>query len=77
MTTKLTIRLPVAFACELKSKAKAERTTASAVLRRAAVKFVLSDRRKKATAMQRHVDAHAGRWDGYCTAEELLRRTRH
>ena len=27
-------------------------------------------------AMQEHIDAFAGRWDGYCSGEELLRRTR-
>lgn len=75
MTTTLTIRLPAALARELKAKTKAAKTSPSAVLRRAAADYV---RKEKPTlnALQEHIDAHAGRWDGYCSGEELLRRTR-
>jgi hypothetical protein len=77
MTTTLTIRLPVALARELKSRTKAAKTNPSAVLRRAAASYV---RQKKggagATAMQQHIDAYAGAWNGHCSGEELLRRTR-
>lgn len=77
MTTTLTIRLPVALARELKVKAKAARTSPTAVLRLAAANYV----RERASepglnAMQQHIDACAGTWDGYCSGEELLRRTR-
>lgn len=75
MTTTLTIRLPASLARELKSKAKAARTSPSAVLRRAAAEYV-RDQQPAGNAMQEHLDAHAGTWDGYCCGEELLRRTR-
>ncbi|MCI0366056.1 MAG: ribbon-helix-helix domain-containing protein, partial [Phycisphaerales bacterium] len=60
----MTIRLPETLARELKAKARAARTSPSAVLRRAAADYV---RRKKPAlnAMQEHIDAHAGTWDGY------------
>jgi predicted transcriptional regulator len=77
MTTTLTIRLPVALARELKAKAKTAKTSPSAVLRRAAVDYVR--KRKSGTtlnALQEHILARAGSWDGYCSGEELLRRTR-
>jgi predicted transcriptional regulator len=77
MTTTLTIRLPTALARELKARAKEARTSPSAVLRRAAATYV---RGKKSgagsNAMQEHIDAYAGAWDGYCSGEELLKRTR-
>ena len=75
MTTTLTIRLPETLARQLKAKAKAAKTSASAVLRHAAADYV---RKGKHTLnpMQAHIDAHAGTWDGYCSGEELLRRTR-
>ncbi len=77
MTTTLTIRLPVALARELKAKTKAAKTSPSAVLRRAATEYV----RKKASqaglnAMQEHILARAGTWDGRCSGEELLAKTR-
>jgi len=75
MTTTLTVRLPQTLARELKAKAKAAKTSPSAVLRRAAADYV---RKKKPAlnAMQEHIDAYAGTWEGYCSGEELLRRTR-
>ncbi len=77
MTTTLTIRLPAALARDLKSRAKAAKTSPGAVLRRAAANYV---RDKKgmdgANAMQEHIDAYAGTWDGHCSGEELLRKTR-
>ena len=77
MTTTLTIRLPAPLARELKAKTKAAKTSPSAVLRRAAADYV----RKRNSALglntlQEHIIARAGSWDGYCSGEELLRRTR-
>ncbi len=77
MTTTLTIRLPATLARELKSKAKAAKTSSSAVLRHAATEYVHRKKGDKTlNAMQEHINAHAGTWDGYCSGEELLRRTR-
>lgn len=75
MTTTLTVRLPAALAREFKAKAKAAKTSPSAVLRQAATEFV---RRQKpaSNGMQEHCDAHAGTWDGHVSRRELLRRTR-
>jgi predicted transcriptional regulator len=77
MTTTLTIRLSEDLARELKARTKAAKSSPSAVLRRAAATYV---RGKKSgaglSAMQEHIDAYAGSWDGYCSGEELLRRTR-
>lgn len=75
MTRTLTIRLPAGLARELKAKTKAAKTSPSAVLRRAAADYVRKQKPAQ-NAMQEHIDAHAGRWDGYCSGEELLRRTR-
>jgi len=75
MTTTLTIRLPEALAREFKAKTKAAKTSPSAVLRHAAADYV----RKSGVgmnAMQEHIMTRAGTWDGYCSGEELLRRTR-
>jgi len=77
MTTTLTVRLPASLARDFKSRTKAARTSPSAVLRRAAADYV---RRQKSTpglnTLQEHILARAGTWDGYCSGEELLRRTR-
>jgi hypothetical protein len=75
MTKTLTIRLPLTLARELKSKAKAAKTNPSAVLRRMAAEYV-RESKPAANAMQEHIRAHAGSWDGFCSGEELLRRTR-
>jgi hypothetical protein len=77
MTQTITIRLPRRLAQELKAKARSSKTTPSAVLRRMATEYVCS--KKPSTALnplQEHIVTHAGRWDGYCSAEELLRKTR-
>ena len=77
MTSIVTVRLPATLARELRTKTKAAKTTPSAVLRRAAADYVRQKRNGRAlNAMQQHIDAHAGRWDGYCSGEELLRKTR-
>jgi uncharacterized protein YjiS (DUF1127 family) len=77
MTTTLTIRLPAGLARELKMRAKAAKTTPSAVLRRAAADYV---RKNKSGAnlntMQKHLLSRAGTWDGDISGEQLLRRTR-
>jgi predicted transcriptional regulator len=78
MTTTLTVRLPAALARELKTRAKAAKTSPSAVLRRAAADYV-REKRKSAVglnAMQEHINSRAGTWDGDISGEELLRRTR-
>ena len=75
MTTTLTVRIPVALAREFKAKAKAARTSPSAVLRRAAADYVRKPR-AGLNAMQEHIRARAGRWNGAISGEELLRRTR-
>jgi predicted transcriptional regulator len=76
MTTKvLSIRLPLDLAISLQSKAKAARSSANAVLRRAAEDYVAAHKTAGNT-MQEHIAARAGKWDGYCSGEELLRKTR-
>lgn len=77
MTTTLTIRMPAALARELRTKAKAANTSPSAVLRRAAAEYVRQTPSEPTlNGMQEHINARAGRWDGHCSGEELLRRTR-
>jgi predicted transcriptional regulator len=77
MTTTLTIRLPKSLARDLKSKARAAKTTATAVLRKAASDYVrMPNPVSGLNAMQEHIDRMAGTWDGYCSGEELLKRTR-
>jgi predicted transcriptional regulator len=77
MTTTLTIRLPASLARELKAKARAGKTNPTAVLRRAAADYVRKQKPKNLpNALQEHIDAYAGTWDGYCSGEELLRKTR-
>jgi predicted transcriptional regulator len=77
MTTTLTIRLPAALARELKAQAKSARTSPSEVLRRAAADYVRKNKSgRKLNAMQEHINARAGTWDGDISGEELLRRTR-
>ena len=76
MTTTLTIRIPAALAREFKAKAKAAKTSPTAVLRRAAMDYVRETKAKRLNAMQEHIMARAGTWDGYCSGEELLRKTR-
>jgi hypothetical protein len=77
MTTTLTIRLPEVLARELKAKTKAAKTSPSAVLRQAATDYVREKRSGPGlNAMQQHILARAGTWDGYCSGEELLRKIR-
>ena len=77
MTSTLTVRLPAALASESKSRTKRAKTSPSAVLRRAAATYVRGKKSEVGlNAMQEHIDAFAGTWDGYCSGEELLRRTR-
>lgn len=75
MTTTVTVRLPAMLAREFKAKARAAKTSPSAVLRQAATDFV-RQRSPASTAMQQHIDAHAGSRDGHISGTELLRRTR-
>jgi hypothetical protein len=77
MTTTLTVRLPAALARELKAKARAAGTSPSAVLRRAAERYVGAARKGSGlNDLQEHINARAGTWDGDISGEELLRRTR-
>jgi hypothetical protein len=77
MTTTLTIRLPAALARDLKAKARAQKTNPSAILRRAAVEFVQKKSAGRSlNAMQQHLLDRAGKWDGHCSGEDLLKRTR-
>ena len=76
MTEIMTIRLSRQLAQDLKSKAQAARTTPSAVLREMAAEYVKSRKKPARNALQEHIVTHAGRWDGYCSGEELLRKTR-
>jgi len=77
MTTTLTIRLPLSLARELKEKARAAKTTPTAVLRDAASAFVRrSFYPSGETPIQARIRARSGTWDGYCSGEELLRKTR-
>jgi hypothetical protein len=77
MTKTLTIRLPAALVREFKAKTKAAHTTPTAVLRRAASDYVRKTKSGPGpNTMQEHIDARSGLWDGYCSGEELLRRTR-
>jgi len=76
MTRTLTIRLPAHLMRELKAKARSSQTTPSVVLRRLAADYVRGKKRPGRNALQEHIAAYAGTWDGYCSGEELLRRTR-
>lgn len=76
MTQTMTIRLPRQLARDLKTKAQAAKTTPSAVLRQMAAEYVRLARKPVRNALQEHILTHAGRWDGYCSGEELLRKTR-
>ena len=77
MTSTLTIRLPAALAREFKSRTKRAKTSPSAVLRRAAANYVRTQKTAPGpNSMQDHINAYAGTWDGYCSGEELLRKTR-
>jgi hypothetical protein len=75
MTETLTIRLPKSLARDFRAKTRAAKTNPTAVLRKAAAEFVNQDQDAHAAAVQ-HVRRFAGTWDGYCSGEELLRRTR-
>jgi hypothetical protein len=76
MTEIVTIRLPRQLAADLRTKAQAAKTTPSAVLRQMAAEYVRSGKKPARNALQEHILTHAGRWDGYCSGEALLRKTR-
>jgi hypothetical protein len=76
MTRTITIRLPVTLLRDLKSKTRSHKTNPSAVLRRAAAEYVRDKQGPHANAMQDHIAARAGAWDGYCSGVELLKKTR-
>ena len=75
MTETLTIRLPKSLAREFRAKTRAAKTNPTEVLRRAVADYVRHDLAGR-NAMVEHIRARAGTWDGYCSGEELLRRTR-
>jgi predicted transcriptional regulator len=77
MTETLTIRLPQSLARQVKNKARARRTNVSAVARQLLADYVRNHKANPAAnALQQHIDAYAGSWDGHCSGQELLRRTR-
>ncbi len=77
MTQTMTVRMPGRLAQQLRAKAKAARTNPSAVLRRLATEYVgQPHKRKPRNTVQEHIAAYAGTWDGYCSGEELLKKTR-
>ncbi len=76
MTRKLTIRLPAKLARELKAKARASKINPSSVLRQLAADYVSGKDTPIRNPVQDHILAYAGTWDGHCSGEELLRRTR-
>ena len=75
LTETLTIRLPAALAREFKARAKSANTNPSEILRRAAADYVRQPQ-AGVNAMQKHILARAGTWDGDISGAELLRRTR-
>jgi hypothetical protein len=76
ITQTLTIRLPAPLARELKANARSAQTTPSAVLGRLAADYVRGKIKSGRNALQEHIAAYAGTWDGYCSGEELMRKTR-
>jgi hypothetical protein len=77
MTQTIIVRLPRRLVQELKADARSSRTTPSAILRRMATEYVRSrNQTARLNRLQKHILSHAGRWDGYCSGEELLRKTR-
>jgi hypothetical protein len=76
MTETLTIRLPKSLARDFRAKTRAAKTNPSAVLRRAAAEFVKAKGVSSRNAMQEHIRARAGTWNGYCSGEALLQKTR-
>jgi predicted transcriptional regulator len=75
MTETLTIRLPKSLAHEFRAKARAARTNPTVILRQAAADYVQKNQTAQ-NAAEAHIQRFAGTWDGYCSGEELLRRTR-
>lgn len=76
MTQTVTIRMPARLARELKAKARSAKTNPSAVLRGLVADYVRGKRKPGRNPLQEHIAAYAGTWDGYYSAEELLRKTR-
>jgi predicted transcriptional regulator len=77
MTQTFTIRLPEKLVRRVKNKARANKTNVSAVTRRLLAEYVRGHKEQQApNTMQEHIDAYAGTWDGHCSGEQLLRRTR-
>jgi hypothetical protein len=75
MTETLTIRLPKSLARDFRAKTRAAKTNPTEVLRQAATNYVHHNTAAR-NAMVEHIRARAGTWDGFCSGEELLRRTR-
>jgi hypothetical protein len=75
MTETLTIRLPKSLARDFRAKTRAAKTNPTEVLRRAATDYVQKNQPARDAAVE-HIRRFAGTWDGYCSGEELLRRTR-
>ena len=71
----MTIRLPAKLAAQFKAKARHAKTSPTEILRQAATEYV-RDNKAARTAMQRHINARAGTWDGDISGAELLKLTR-
>ena len=56
-------------------KAKAEAAKTTSALPRTG-KLANTAKKSARNALQKHIVARAGRWEGYCSGEDLLRRTR-
>ena len=76
MARTFIVRLPARLAKDFKAKAHSAGTTPSVVLRRMVTKYVKAPRPPKRNAVQEHILMYSGRWNGYCSGVELLRKTR-
>jgi hypothetical protein len=68
--------MPARLARELKATARSAKTNPSAVLRRLVSDYVRGSKTPASNHLQEHIIAYAGTWDGHCSGEELLRKTR-
>jgi hypothetical protein len=75
MTKTLTSRLPKSLARDFRAKTRAAKTNPTVVLRRAAADYVKKNHAARDAAVE-HIRRFAGTWEGFCSGEELLRRTR-
>ena len=60
----------------MKTKAQAAKRTAGIGRARMAPGKVKTGKETGRKVLREHIVTHAGRWDGYCSGEELMRKTR-